>query len=578
MIISKYLKLNYLLLFIIMLFHINLVQAGTKSIKSINESSEEAQRRPSHLPHKFLTKKKSVQPRSVAETLPIDLWRIITGYASRHPMGFHIIARLNRNLHARMWENYYNSKNRNDDYTLPPPALLRPTHNQQHSYITALTVIGETLDSDQCLALKSFQLLTELTLKCNLHNLEELPKVLQVLPKLQRLSLSKCGLVDNDLKVLAPTFFPLITLDLSNNPLTDRGFSSLSTSLIHLQELKIWEPQVFRLYGFKDSYELKGFPALLNSLTALEKLDLSILTNEGVWALRKVTSLSQLESFRVSRVESRVDSIEELGEDEIKVLLKFITKLKKLESLTLIDMPEISNAYASAIAKSLTKLRNLDLRTINTFGKFSGNTLKLREKIGLAGILDIVKLAKLTSLALPFNNIGNHELEEIVKSCPNLEQLNVMCSVKYDSVHHTFHFISKPGVMAIAKLTNLMTLALPGHALTDGDLRTISHSLTGLQSLYFMSYRSAMSQQLEALVPKPTKISVNGLKEIHNLPHLLKLRLEHNQIANLPTGEVDKFLDTYEQRNGHQLQLLLGAPPRYETIQSHNVPLPWPYI
>lgn len=574
MIIFRYLKLSFLGFLILTLFHVDLVQAGSMSIKGINESSEEAQRRPSRLSHKFLIKKKSVQVLSLAETLPSDLWRIISGYASRHPMGFHIIARLNKNFHEKMWENYYNSKNRNDNYTLSPLALLRSTHNQQHFYITALTLIGETLDADQCLALKGFQLLTELTLKCNLHNLEELPKVLQVLPKLQRLSLSNCGLVDKDLKSLEPTFFPLIALDLSYNPFTDRGFSSLSTSLIHLQELKIWEPQVFKLYGFEDSYELKRFPALLNSLTALKKLDLNIRTNEGIWALRGITSLSQLESFRFSRV----DPIEDLGEEEIKVLLKFITKLKKLESLTLIDMPEISNAYASAIAKSLTKLRNLDLRTIDTFGKFSGNTLKFKGKIGLAGILDIVKLAKLTSLALPFNNIGNHELEEIVKSCPNLEQLNVMCSVKYDSVHHTFHFISKPGVMAIAKLTNLMTLALPGHALTDGDLRTISHSLTGLQSLYFMSYRSAMSQQLEALVPKPTKISVNGLKEIHNLPHLLKLRLEHNQIANLPTGEVDKFLDTYEQRNGHQLQLLLGAPPRYETIQSHNVPLPWPYI
>lgn len=568
----RYLKLHFLMLCTITLLCVNPMHAGTMSIKGVVDSgsdsgSEEDDKSLSRIRtvfpvHKIsLHKKKSfpsllTEEPSLAKSLPPELWMGITTCVRRHPLSFLILAHVNKDFHRVMWTAYYSIKNIKSNFVLEAEALFDDTHNRHYPKIANLRLKGRKFTLEHYKALRFFENLKSLSFSgCNLCDPEKFSLLFQSLPKLRNLDLSRCGLKDSTVKSIAPYLSSLLALNLNNNPLSDRAAFSLSKSLYLLEYLSIWEFQEAFLMGIDGFNELgafdglKGYRALLNSLHSLKTLGLNIRTNKGALAFSAaIGSRSGLESLYLYRA----DQVEFLEAEEKNSLYNSIIKLTNLKNLTIKNFDEIYDQDASLIAGSLVHLHTLDLQTVNSFGQWSGNNLHFSGKITCKGInLITQKLKNLRSLALPCNRVGNDSVKLIARNLPDLENLNLMYTSDYAGGNYSF--ISD--VSRIARyLTNLTSLGLPGFEMGDDALKTISCRLTRLKALCFVTYRT-ISSNVRAHFQEPQKLSSVGLKAIHSLPRLQRLRLDRNQISPFTFEQLKDFLQDYENIHGHQLQL-----------------------
>ncbi len=334
----------------------------------------------------------------------------------------------------------------------------------------------------------------------------------------------------------------VMALSVSGNALSEQYLKRL-TALPKLARLRIYESNRWTAAMLD---QLANFPHLQDLEVSGIKYEGKDLGDEAIKRIVKLKSLLSLTIRSCGVTDSGVKELEEL---------------RSLRSLTLGSERLLTDNALISIAK-MTHLKSLDLdaRTFPYYpfgfsGAEGGNRLGSFTEEGLRKLTSIKDLEEL--------NLSGRPLSPAVLNFPNLRSLNLSrstvddaCAAKIAQLHQLQSLvfrgsrISNEGLKVIAKLPNLNTLVLESETISDEGidylqslkrLREISiknnrlndaslKSLSKISSLCKIelgNYDANLNSQRSINI-----ITVDGIMQLNNLPHLRALELSNVQLKD----------------------------------------------
>ncbi|WMV07069.1 hypothetical protein MTR67_000454 [Solanum verrucosum] len=353
------------------------------------------------------------------------------------------------------------------------------------------------------------------------------------LSNLKRLDLSYNDFSGSLISPKFGEFSSLIHLDLSGSDFT----GLIPVEISHLSKL-----QVLSIQSYPDGLRFKphNFELLLKNLTQLRELYFYGVNISSTIPLNFSSYLTALQ----------LPLTQLYG-----VLPKRVFHLSNLESLALLDIPQLTVRFPTTKWNSSASLQMLRLYKVNATGR-------IRESFG--------HLTSLRNLSIVSCNLSG-SIPKPLWNLTNIEELNLDCNHLEGPISDLFRF---------GKLSRLSL----GNNNLDGQLEFLSfnRSLTQLQFLYF-SFNSLTGpipsnvsgmQNLQSLSLSSNHLNGTIPSWIFSLPSLTGLELSDNHFSGNIQEFKSKTLDTVSLKQ-NQLQgpipkSLLNQRDLYSLLLSHN--------